>query len=82
MLQDLLEQFLSVIPNVLGAIVVFFIGWMISKLITRIIKRIMKSIGIDKLESEQLNDIEIVQKTNVKIVPSTILSNWSIMFCF
>ncbi len=73
LLQDLLEQFLSVIPNVFGAIIVFFIGWMIAKIVARIIKRAMSAIGIDKL-AEQLNDIEIVQKTNVKVVPSTIVS--------
>jgi len=73
LLQDLLEQFLSVIPNVLGAIIVFVIGWMIAKLFERVIKRAMKVIGIDKLAA-QLNDIEIVQKTNVKVVPSTLLS--------
>ncbi len=73
LLQDLLEQFLSVIPNVFGAIIVFFLGWMIAKIVARIIKRAMSAIGIDKL-AEQLNDIEIVQKTNIKIVPSTIVS--------
>lgn len=73
LLNDLLQQFLSVIPNVLGALVVFIIGWILAKIVARIVKRILGNIGIDQL-AEKLNDIDIVQKTNVKVVPSTIIS--------
>ncbi len=73
LLNDLLDQFLGVIPNVLGAIVVFFIGWIISKIIARIIKRVLSTIGVDRL-AEKLNDIDIVQQNNIKIVPSNVLS--------
>ncbi len=79
LLKDLFEQFASVVPNVLGAIIVFFIGWMIAKFIARIIKKAMSAIGIDNLAA-QLNDIEIVQKTNVKVVPSTLLSKLAYYF--
>ncbi|MEL6637907.1 MAG: mechanosensitive ion channel domain-containing protein [Bacteroidota bacterium] len=73
LLNDLLDQFLGVIPNVLGAIVVFFIGWIVSRIITRIIKRLLQTIGIDRL-AERLNEIDIVQQNNIRVVPSHVLS--------
>lgn len=73
LLQDLLQKFLGVIPNVLGAIIVFLIGWMLAKIIAGIIKRVLSKIGLDKLAA-QLNEIDIVQENNIKIVPSTLLS--------
>lgn len=73
LLNDLLDQFLGVIPNLLGAILIFIIGWIIAKVVARIIKTILKRIGIDQL-AERLNDIDIVQQTNIKLVPSILFS--------
>lgn len=64
---------MAVIPKVLGAFVVFIIGWMIAKAIASVVKRILKSLRIDKL-GEKLNDIDIISNSNFNVVPSTILS--------
>ena len=72
-LTGLVEDFFSVIPNLIGAIIVFVIGWLIAKIIARIIKRVLKSIGVDKI-GDKLNDIDIVQQSSMTIVPSTLLS--------
>ena len=73
LLTDLLESFLSVIPNVLGAILVFIIGWIVAKIFGGITGRILRSIGIDGLAAK-LNEIEIVQQSNIKIIPSRLFS--------
>lgn len=73
LLNDLLQQFLDVIPNVLGALIVFIIGWMLAKLVARIVKNILERIGIDQLAAK-LNDIDIVQRTSLKVIPSVLIS--------
>lgn len=71
--QDLISDFLSVIPNLVGAIVIFIIGFLIAKIVERVIKKVLKTIGLDKL-GDKLNAIDIVQDNNIEIVPSTIFS--------
>ncbi len=73
LLNDLLDRFLDVVPNVLGAILIFLLGWMIAKVIARVIKGVLGRIGIDQLAA-RLNEIDIIQQSNVRIVPSTLFS--------
>ena len=74
LLNDLLKQFIQVVPNVLGAIIVAFLGWIISRFVRRIVKKILAATGIDQL-AEKLNEIDLVDKAKIKIVPSAILSS-------
>ena len=69
----LIGDFLSVIPNVVGALMVFIIGYLFAKLIAGIIRRALKALGVDKI-GDKLNEIDIVQDNNVRIVPSTIFA--------
>lgn len=72
-LLDTWNSFVLVLPNILKAIVVIIIGWLLAKLLARIIRKVLSKIGIDKL-ANKLNEIELIEKTNVKIVPSAIFS--------
>ncbi|MCB9293131.1 MAG: mechanosensitive ion channel [Lewinellaceae bacterium] len=72
-LQDLLLGFAAVIPNLIGALAIFIIGLIVSKVAARFIRRILVTIGADKL-AERLNQIEIVYKSNIQLVPSVLLS--------
>ena len=72
-LQDLLIGFASVIPNLIGAFAVFIIGLIVSKVAARFVRRILVTVGADKL-AERLNEIEIVYKSNIQLVPSMLLS--------
>jgi hypothetical protein len=73
LLEELLLGFLDVIPNLLGALAIFIIGLIVAKLIAKLVRKFLKAIGIDKL-AERLNEIEIVHKSNIKLVPSILLS--------
>lgn len=73
LIQNLLLKFALVIPNLLAAILVFLIGWVLSKLASKFIRLAIEQVGIDKLAAK-LNDIDFVQKANVDIKPSLILS--------
>lgn len=72
-LKEQLANLAKVIPNLVGALAIFFIGWFIAKLLARIIKKLLAGIGVDKL-AEKLNEIEIVDKSNIKIIPSVLIS--------
>ena len=72
-LTQLLYDFLGVMPNILGALLVLLIGWIIAKIIAMMVKRVLQSIQVDKL-AERLNEIEFISKSNVRIVPSAVLS--------
>lgn len=72
-LQDLLVGFASVIPNLIGALAILIIGLIVSKIAARFVRRILVTIGADKL-AEWLNEIEIVYKSNIQVVPSMLLS--------
>ena len=72
-LQDLLAGFASFIPNLLGALAVFIIGLIVSRMLSKFIQRILVTIGADKL-AERLNEIEIVYKSNIRLVPSKMLA--------
>ena len=69
----LVSDFFGVIPNLVGAIVVFIIGYIIAKLIAKVIKGILKKSGVDTL-GEKLNAIDLVQDNNVNVVPSSLFS--------
>jgi len=77
MMQSLTSMWLeitNVFPNIIGALVVFIIGWLITKLIVKIIKKVLKLAKVNKLD-DKLNDIEIVEgkKLNfdtIKVVTS------------
>ncbi|EDP69821.1 putative cytoplasmic membrane protein [Flavobacteriales bacterium ALC-1] len=50
----------KIFPNIVGAIVVIIIGWLVTKLVVRIIKKVLKLAKANKLD-DKLNDIEIIE---------------------
>lgn len=50
----------KVFPNIIGALVVLLIGWIVTKLVVKIIKKVLVLARANKLD-DKLNDIEIVE---------------------
>lgn len=73
MITKLLEQFIATIPKLVGAIAILIIGFIIAKVVSKIVLKVLDAIKIDKV-ADKLHEIEIVDKSNVKIVPSKIFS--------
>jgi len=67
--KDIIDGLVTSVPNILKALVVFIIGYLLAKLISRIIRAGLEKSGIDKLK-DKLNEIEMVSKSNVSINPS------------
>jgi uncharacterized integral membrane protein len=72
-LQELLSKFASIVPNLLGALTIFIVGLIISRLAARFLRSLLVRIGADRL-AERLNNIELVEKSKIKIAPSVLLS--------
>jgi len=71
--KELISGFISGVPNFIMALVLAIIGIIIAKLVAKFVKKVLLGINVDKI-GEKLNEIDIVEKTNVKIKISTILS--------
>ena len=74
LLEKLLSDFLVVIPKLSGAIVLVIVGYILSKAVIKVLTIILEKIGVDKL-TEKLNDIDMVQKSNIQVKLSSILGN-------
>lgn len=72
-LQELVSKFVSGVPNFLMALVLAIVGIIVSKIVSKVVKKFLEKVGIDKL-GEKLNEIELVEKSNLNIKISAILS--------
>ena len=59
-LKDIWFQITEIFPNIIGALVVLIIGWLITKLVVRVIKKILKLAQTEKLD-KKINEIEVVE---------------------
>ncbi|HMQ49927.1 MAG TPA: mechanosensitive ion channel [Saprospiraceae bacterium] len=72
-IEDLITNFLSFLPNFIGAILVFLIGWIVARMLSKLVKKLLQTVGVDRL-AEKLNQLELFYKNNIKIVPSQVFS--------
>jgi len=65
----------KIFPSIIGALVVFVLGWLITKLVVRIIKKALKMAKANKLD-DKLNDIEIVEGKQLNFDTIKIISTF------
>lgn len=70
---ELLARFSAAIPKLTFALLVLLIGWLIAKVVRRVVRRVLASLGLDTL-AERLNDIDIVQRSGMRIEISAVLA--------
>ena len=83
-LKSIISDFASAFPNLIGALVLLLIGWLIAKFAHKILKRVLKAIKIDAI-GEKLSDIDFIKKSNMKIEVSSIIAKffyYIILFIF
>ncbi len=73
--ESIIIPFFEFIPKLIGALIIFIIGFFIIKAITKFVKKILEKSGIDKIK-EMLDGIEMVDKSNLQIIPSIIISKF------
>ena len=73
LLEELYNKSIEAFPNIIFALLIAIIGWILAKIIARIVRKVLEALQIDRL-ADKLNDIDIVSKANLAIVPSQVLS--------
>lgn len=68
----MVTQFMAAIPGIISAIVIFVVGMIVAKILGRVITKFLEKIKIDKL-GEKLQEIEMVDKSNIQFKISAIL---------
>ncbi|MGM7723705.1 mechanosensitive ion channel [Metabacillus sp. Hm71] len=71
-LEGMLNSFFTFIPNVIGAAVILFIGWLVAKIVKEILVNFLQSIGIDRL-AEKLGVEKALDKTSLSQLIGTIV---------
>lgn len=78
------QEIAKALPNIIAAIVVLLIGWLITKLILYITKKTLKLTRIEKLE-EKINEIEFFGNKHLKVnITKVILTivRWTMIIIF
>lgn len=70
---ELLARFSEAAPKLLFALLILLIGRIVAGLVRRVVQRVLAGLRVDRL-AEQLNDIDIVQRTGMKIQVSGVIS--------
>ncbi len=60
------QQFINAFPRVFTSIVIILVGMIVAKVISKTIRKLMEKVGVDKI-GEKLNEIEMIQKSNIDI---------------
>lgn len=71
--RTLITQFVSFVPNLIGAIVVLLIGTLVAKLVASVVKKVLQKAGFDRL-GDKLNEIDIIRQLQTEIKLSEIVS--------
>ena len=72
-LRQLLAQFVAFVPNLLGALVILAVGYLVTRIITTILRRLLALIGVDRL-GERLMSVDVVARSGVEVSLSAILA--------
>lgn len=83
-LQDLWAGFLAFVPKLLGALIVFIIGWIISIWVGKLIAEILKRLKFDKIFEKTKWD-EAMEKADMKMSMSSFIGGlvkWILIIVF
>ncbi|RPI28249.1 MAG: hypothetical protein EHM70_16900, partial [Chloroflexota bacterium] len=50
--QSVVDETLGILPNVLGAALIFALGWLVARIVHQLVVNILSGIGIDRLGAE------------------------------
>ena len=65
----------DIFPNIIGTIIVLFIGWLATKLIVKVIKKALKFAKANKLD-DAINEIELVEGKKLNFDTVKVVSNF------
>lgn len=81
---DLWNQIVAVVPSILGAAIIFIIGWLIASVVSKIIQRFLQGAKVDQL-TEQYVVRDIFHRVNIRLNVSNLISwliKWFLIIVF
>jgi Conserved TM helix len=70
---NLIKQFSNFTSNLISALVILLIGWLVAKTVAIIIKKVLAKVGIDKI-GDKIKEIDAISKFNLDFKLSEILA--------
>jgi small-conductance mechanosensitive channel len=77
-------KIMEILPNIIGAIVILILGWLVTKIVVFLLKKVLKLIKIDVL-TEKINEMDLFGKTDIKFKVSkaiTVFVKWILFLVF
>ncbi|HMZ24169.1 MAG TPA: hypothetical protein PLG24_04445, partial [Saprospiraceae bacterium] len=74
MFDNFIQSVLSGLPKFLGAIGLLILGYVIARVVRAAVRTFLAKIKVDKL-ADKLEEIDLVAKSKIKIVPSKIIAS-------
>lgn len=71
--QQVLLKFAATLPNVVGALVILLVGWLVARVISKALQKILATLKVDAL-GDKINQTEFATKANLKIKVSIFLA--------
>ena len=68
---DVVMKFAGAIPNLIGAVLVAIIGYIIAKIVGKSVSTVLTKLGVDRL-GDKLNETDIFSSTNLEFKPSKV----------
>ena len=81
---DSLSTFLEFIPNIVGALTIFVVGWILARIVKRIVVRILETIQLEPF-AEKVGISNALNRAGATITPNELLSEfirWSVVLVF
>lgn len=70
---DMIKSFMGFFYNLIGAVLILLIGWLVAKMVAAVSKTMLERVGADKV-GEKLNDIDAIKGLKLEIKLSSIIS--------
>ena len=74
-LQTFGNNLMAAIPNIIGAILIVLVGWLVARLLTSGLSRLLKVAKFDQL-SDKIKFSEFLEKANVSMSPSKLIGKF------
>jgi hypothetical protein len=70
---DMIKSFMGFFYNLIGAIIILLIGWIVAKMVAAVTQKMLERVGADKI-GEKLNEIDAIKSLKLEIKLSSIIS--------
>lgn len=81
---DNVQKVVEFLPNLISAILILLIGWLIAKLVEKLLARVLKTVSVDDI-SEKRGITNMLRDIGIKREPSALLGRilfWILLFLF